>query len=84
MSDDLTDAEVRNASLCLLAADWALCDEMTPEDAVAYSRRLEACMNDDPLWSDGKHHGDCTQQPTTCVRCLIEDAERQARERFDS
>lgn len=29
---ELTDAEVRNAALCLLAADFALWDDMTPVD----------------------------------------------------
>lgn len=80
---ELTDAEVRNAALCLLAADSALCDDMTPEQAVAFSRRLEAGLDEDP-WSDGRHCGDCTSQPMTCTRCLIEDAEREARERYDS
>lgn len=32
---------------------------------------MKACETD-PLWSDGKHSGDCTRQSHTCARCLVE------------
>ena len=79
--DDLTAEEVRNAAICLLAADNALCDGMTPEEAVAFVRRQEAALDEEP-WANGKHHGDCTKQPETCTRCMFEDAEKEARLRY--
>ena len=82
MSDELTDEEVRNAAICLLAADAALCDCMDPEEAVSFIRRIEKSLDEEP-WADGKHEGDCTKQPMTCIRCMIEGAEDEARKRFE-
>lgn len=39
--------------------------------------KLRESMND-PIWADGKHCGDCTNQPATCNRCVLEDIEKQA------
>jgi hypothetical protein len=41
--------------------------------------KLRESMND-PIWADGKHCGDCTKQPATCNRCVLEDIEKQAAE----
>jgi hypothetical protein len=24
-------------------------------------------------WKDGKHMGDCTKEPNTCIRCMVEE-----------
>lgn len=73
-----TDAEVRNAALCVIALEECLADAMTPERAIAYARGIEAALDEEP-WADGKHCGDCTKDAHTCARCLVEQAERDAR-----
>ncbi len=78
----LTDEEVRNAAICLLASDSAMCDGMTPERAVEFVRGMENALNTEPYWKDGGHMGDCTKQPCTCARCMFEEAEAEARARY--
>lgn len=80
----LTDEEVRNAAICLLAADSALCDGMTAERAVEFIRGIEDAMNTEPQWANGGHCGDCTKVAFTCARCMIEGAEKEARERYET
>jgi hypothetical protein len=79
---ELTNEEVRNAAICLLAADSALCDSMTPERAVAFIRGIEEAMNTEECWANGRHEGDCTKKPFSCARCMFEEAEDEARRRF--
>lgn len=33
---------------------------------------------DEPTWANGRHEGDCTLQPFTCFRCLIDEGRRRA------
>lgn len=41
--------------------------------------RLKALL-DEPLWADGKHSGDCTQQSHRCYRCAAEEVYADADE----
>ena len=38
---------------------------------------LDALTND-PAWAGGKHAGDCTNQPMTCMRCFVKDKRDEA------
>lgn len=41
--------------------------------------RMIESLND-PEWADGKHFGDCTNYPMTCMRCLIDGFKEEAGE----
>lgn len=83
--DDLypTDAEIRETAVLLLAADLALCDNQNAEMALMYARRIERSVEENPIWANGRHDGDCTKQPMTCSRCVLEDMEDRARKMWD-
>ena len=53
----------------LMAAD----EEMTTEEATDFWARWKAELQKNP-----EHFGDCTSQPQSCNRCIIEDYYRQA------
>jgi len=53
-------------------------DEINDEIEILWKKCLKA-LKEEP-WSNGRHHGDCTQLPVTCFRCMIEDYYRRARE----
>jgi hypothetical protein len=66
------DLRLREAALLLAAADSILIeDHSRAEDALAFTRRWEdtACE---------EHAGDCTDQPYTCLACVLEEYERAA------
>jgi len=48
-------------------ADYIYCEEFGLE----IGSLLRAIQ--DPIWSDGKHCGDCTKEPMPCLRCHYED-----------
>jgi hypothetical protein len=76
-------SNVREAALCLLAADALLADDArTAEAALSWTRRLEQALDEEP-WADGKHSGDCTKTAHTCTRCVIEELEGEARARWE-
>lgn len=75
--------DFREAAIALLAVDAVLGDDMTCEQAVASARRQASALTDDPTWTDGKHGGDCTSQPHTCMRCVVEQAEQDARTLYE-
>lgn len=80
----LTEDEVRETAVLLLATDLTLCDGMKAAEALAHVRGYYEAINDpEGPWADGKHMGDCTKQPNTCIRCQVEEAEAEARRRFD-
>jgi hypothetical protein len=35
-------------------------------------------LETESFWAGGKHHGDCTNEPFTCNRCLVEDVYKEA------
>lgn len=74
----MTPKEIRESAVLLLASDLAF-EHPDAESALAWARRIENSVDNDPLWADGKHCGDCTQQPHTCSRCLLESYEDVAR-----
>jgi len=39
-------------------------------------------LNEEP-WKDGKHEGDCTTVPMTCIRCLVERYYKCAKEEVE-
>ena len=53
----------------LIAAD----EEMTVEEATGLWGRWKANLKITP-----QHFGDCTGEPQTCIRCLIEDYYKRA------
>jgi hypothetical protein len=65
------EAKLREA---LEAAIW----DFEYDDMVGQWPRMLEVMNGNPLWADGKHCGDCTNQPHTCQRCLVEDIQKRA------
>lgn len=71
---------MREVAVALLAAEVLLGDFVKAEDALEWSRKLEHAVEHDETWADGRHSGDCTQEPFTCSRCLIEEYEGKARE----
>jgi hypothetical protein len=73
------EASIREIAICLMAADDLLTDFARVEDAVAFARRIADGVDSDPLWADGRHDGDCTSQPHTCSRCVLEGYEDKAR-----
>ena len=36
-------------------------------------KRLLDSLETAPFWANGKHSGDCTNEPFTCNRCLAEE-----------
>jgi len=77
--EHLTEKERREAAVCLLAAENAMCDDMTAEEAIAHARRGVIYMDsEDSIWKDGQHSGDCTKTAHTCLRCMVEEAEALA------
>lgn len=79
-----TDAQFREAAILLMAVSAVVWDEIVPASrALAFAQGIADSL-DDPLWSDGKHHGDCTKQPSTCPRCYVEEYEAEARAYFAS
>lgn len=75
---------VREVAVILFVADCVLCDDFqNGEDGLPWARNLFASIDTDPLWSDGKHHGDCTKHPHTCTRCVVEKYEAEARRRYE-
>lgn len=81
MSDEPTDAEVRDAAVCLIAAETVLGDELSAEAALTQVRRIESALDEEP-WANGQHSGDCTKRAHTCIRCMFERAEARARELY--
>jgi hypothetical protein len=77
--DDEPDASaLRQSALLLLAADTLLAgDAWTAEGALAFAKAIESSL-DEPMYARGKHAGDCTKQPFTCSRCVIEKYEDEA------
>jgi hypothetical protein len=78
-----TDREIRETAVLLLAADIALCDSMDAWEALFMAKNIERTLMFDKEWSNGKHAGDCTKQPFTCHRCVIESMEDRARKMWD-
>src|ERR1051326_7277 len=35
-------------------------------------------LETEKFWAGGKHNGDCTNEPFTCNRCLVEDFYKEA------
>jgi len=52
-------------------------EELTVEDAKIHWDKWVAALNEEP-WANSKHAGDCTNEPQTCIRCLVESYYRDA------
>lgn len=64
---------VRETTILLLARDVVIAgDSSEAENAVAWARDVVDTYENSP------HDGDCTNQPQTCFRCLIDAANREA------
>lgn len=74
---------LRETALLIAAAEYAWEHVAGAEDALAWMRRYETALNEEP-WVDGKHCGDCTKQPMSCARCFIESYEEKAAEMLAS
>jgi len=44
-----------------------------------YRRCIES-MNEDPMWKDDKHSGDCQNESHTCMRCFVENCRFEVRD----
>lgn len=75
LEEKLSPESLRAATILLLATDAVLSDDMGIEQAVSFAERISKSL-DTGMWSDGKHHGDCTRNTETCVRCYFEQYER--------
>lgn len=76
---ELTEQKLRDAATLLAAIDHVLWDDMELEKSIWFAKRWIASVDNDPLWADGRHEGDCTKQPHTCSRCVLEDYEDRIR-----
>lgn len=75
----MTPETVRASALLLMAADYVF-EHGDTESGLIWARGIENSVENDPLWADGHHFGDCTNQPQTCSRCFLETYERLVRE----
>ena len=57
---------------CISVGWWIGDDVDSAADVPRYLSELVEQLSKHPGWQDGGHEGDCTQQPATCYRCLIE------------
>jgi hypothetical protein len=80
----MTEPDFREAAIVLAAVDSILCDDMDAERAISFARRWFSAMDDDAEWANGRHSGDCTKQPHSCIRCQAEEYIAEARRRYDS
>lgn len=74
---------LRETGLLIAAAEYAWEHTEGAEGALAWMRRMESGLDEEP-WKDGKHSGDCTKTAHTCSRCFIESYERKAAEMLKS
>lgn len=37
-----------------------------------FDKNVKGALNEE-YWKDGKHFGDCTSEPNTCMRCFYEE-----------
>lgn len=79
----MNDPDFRQAAILLSAVDAVLCDDMEVDKAVWFARRLATAVDSDPMWANGRHDGDCTKQPHSCIRCQIEAYEADAKKRYE-
>lgn len=79
----LTPETVRASALLLMAADFVFEHHGDAESGLAWARKIENSVENDPLWAEGMHSGDCTKQPHTCSRCFLENYEHLVRETED-
>jgi hypothetical protein len=83
MDDWPTEEVIRETAILLFAADAVLVGDMpNREAALSWSIRIFESADTDPLWANGRHEGDCTNQPMTCTRCLCEEYIEEARKRW--
>lgn len=69
---------MREGAIALCAADTLLChDSHSVENAVEWSRALF------DKYEFSEHDGDCTNQPQTCARCLVDGFKDQAEREHD-
>lgn len=75
---------IREAAVLYLAADAMLCEDFAEaEDALIWARRVAHAVDNDPIWANGRHEGDCTKAPMTCSRCVLEELEAEARRKAE-
>jgi len=55
-----------------------LFNDDTIREGVKRWLKWKALIEEDPLWKDGRHHGDCNKMAQTCMRCYVEDRHSQA------
>jgi hypothetical protein len=68
---------------CVLSAAEPLSPEYTGlSEAQAQWQRIIMSLDSELAWAGGRHEGDCTQEPMTCNRCLVEETRRDARHLF--
>jgi len=63
----------REIAILLLAADTlAAKDARDTNSALRYAGDYADTVDNNPLWANGRHCGDCTKEPHTCARCVFE------------
>lgn len=70
----MTADRLRDATILLLAADHVINDDMDLEEALGFAKWF-ADYDQDTIWSNGKHSGDCTKESHPCARCHFEGHE---------
>lgn len=79
------DASFEAAAVLLLAVETCLMDDYdSPDKALAFAQRIFASIEEEAVWADGKHCGDCTKQAVTCNRCVVERFRADARALWDA
>jgi len=53
-------------------------DYTSAQNAIDKFKLFTENIETEECWKDGKHCGDCTHVPATCMRCLVEDYRERA------
>jgi hypothetical protein len=56
---------------CLLENDLSEYSEKDFKTSINHWKYMKSLLDESP-WDNGKHRGDCTQEPFTCQRCIME------------
>lgn len=69
----MEDLAVQDETIEVDGKEVEITDFSSYEEAIKWWSNVTESIGKDPLWSDGKHSGDCTKQPWTCFRCVVEE-----------
>ena len=57
---------------------YGLEEEEIKEADKSWDKCLDMLADKNMPWINGGHMGDCTNEPNTCMRCLVEDVRADA------